>query len=184
MFSTVIINPFVLRQTENSPFSYFQGTWEELCQIVSDNLHNAVQGYRPHVMLVSVPADRFVSGVVELTEGMELISTFVPRRQGEEPRKTVAARGPKTPAKYVEIVCYHSSILEGDAAGEDCWEIISINAAAVQNEPMPLESLLYNMFGGSGGTPMNIADAQEALNKINESWFYWRNKAMHAGEAN
>lgn len=178
--SSVIVNPFVLRQTVDSPFSYFDGTWEELCQIVESNLHNATQGYRPHVKIVPVPADRFVSGVVQLTEGMELVSTFISRRAGEEPRKTVTARGAKTPAKFVNIICYHSSILEKDAAGEDCWEVISINAAAVENEPIPTETLLYNYFGGSGGTTTAYTP-EEFIAALHESWSYWRDKAMHAG---
>ena len=47
-----------------------------------------------------------------------------------------------TTAKFVNIVCYHSCILAEEAAGEDCWEIISINASAVENEPIPTETLL------------------------------------------
>ena len=178
--SKVIVNDFALRQTANSPFSHFEGSWDEVCSLVEANLHRAKQGYREHVMLVPVPATGFKSGVVQLTEGCEMVATFTARRAGEEPRKTVAAKGGvKSDAAFVEVVCYHSSILDGDAKGEDCWEIISVNASAVENEPIPTETLLYNHFMGSGGTATGYTP-EEFIAALHRSWSYWKDKAMYA----
>ena len=181
MSSTVIVNRFALRHTTDSRFSHFDGSWEELCQMVAENLPNAKQGNRTFIKKVPVPANRFKSGVVQLTEGCEMVASYVPRWDGEEPRKTVAAKGAKADANFVEIICYHSEGLEPHQRdGVNEWEIISINASLVENEPMPVETLLYNIFEGSGGTAMDLTDAQTIV-EIYKSWSYWKDKAMCAG---
>ena len=180
--SKVILNPFVLRQTSDSQFSYFSGVIADVPAIVEANFGAGKPGSSPLIWIVPVPADGFYSGVVQLSEGCEVTASFKSRKVGEEPRKGFTAKGSKTPAAFVEVVCYHSSILKDDAAGVDCWEIISVNASAIENEPIALESLLYNYFEGSGGTKGDYTPEQ-FVEVLKASWGYWKDKAMHTPTA-
>jgi len=177
----VILNPFVLRQTATSQFSYYGGELAALPAIVEANFDAGKPGSSPLIWIVPVPADGFMSGVVQLSEGCELTASFKARKVGEEPRKGLTAKGPKTPAAFVDIVCYHSSILKDDAAGVDCWEVISLNGSAIENEPISLEALLYNQFEGSGGTKGDYTPEQ-FIEVLKASWGYWKDKAMHTPE--
>ena len=76
----VITNEFVQRQTADSRFSHFNGTWEELELLVVNHWETAKQGYRDGVILIEVPPDLFFSSIVELEEGDELTGGFTPRR--------------------------------------------------------------------------------------------------------
>jgi len=179
--SGVIVNRYALRHVADSKYSHFDGSWDELVDLVEANLDNARPGHLPAIKKVPVPAEGFKTGVVQLTKGCEMVASFEARFEGEEPRKMVAATGVKSDAKFVEIICYHSTILEPHQRdGTDEWEIISVNASPVENEPIALEALLYNIFGGDGGTALDLTDTQ-AIVEIYKSWSYWRDKAVCAG---
>jgi hypothetical protein len=55
----IVASDFVKRQTKNSSHSYFDGSWEELVQLVTDNFNKQILGYRPGVILVPVPQKDF-----------------------------------------------------------------------------------------------------------------------------
>src|SRR3989344_4243873 len=113
------INTLALRQIPESKYSHFAGTSEELSSLVEGNFDQAKPGYRDGVVLVSVPADGFFSGVVEVTPGTPLKAEFSARRKGEEAYVQVTALGgKKVPAKVVEIVCYRHDVLGIDASTE------------------------------------------------------------------
>lgn len=184
--SVILVNPFVTRQTEESPFSHFEGSWDilrDLTQEAFDN-GNTTAGYRDGVILVNVPNPGFYSGVVTLTEGTELTGSFKARREGETPRKQVLAKGgEKIPAKSCQIVLYRGDVLAegGDHSGDgtaDQWEIISINANPTEEE-MPIDPmvLLHNHFGSDGGTDTGMTDA-ELVAQLRKSFLWWKDKAM------
>jgi len=138
------VNSFVKRQTSDSRFSYFIGTWEELAYMAEEYLENAKPGYREGVILVPVPprgfADEahadpssvltgslqnntipaFYSGVRLLAEDDALVGKFEARREGEGPRKVVTAIGAynKMPARSVDLVLYSSIVLAEDGSNE------------------------------------------------------------------
>tara|TARA_B100000214_G_scaffold367896_1_gene338650 strand:+ start:330 stop:881 length:552 start_codon:yes stop_codon:yes gene_type:complete len=177
------VNSFVKRQTEESRFSHFDGTWEELRELVSQNWERSKPGYRTGVILISVPPSRFCSSVVSLKEGDRLVGEYVPRRPGEAPRKVLGTGSRmKSPAKSVDIVLYSSKTLkENDdnelPAKEGNWEIISINASpTVGDTPIHPMVLMHNHFGSSGGTQTHLNDA-DFVNMMRESFHYWRDKA-------
>jgi len=119
----------VQRQTDDSPFSHFAGSWESLELLVARFIHRATPGYRDGVLFVPVPADGFYCGVVEVATGIDLVTTFEARRKGEEPHITVTARGVSKPrAEFVEVVVYRHDVLEADkdATAETCYEITTI----------------------------------------------------------
>jgi hypothetical protein len=72
----IIANKFVKRQTPESRFSHYAGTWDELTQSVWWQWHTHRTGYREGVALVTVEPDRFYSGVVCLAPGDELTGGY------------------------------------------------------------------------------------------------------------
>lgn len=174
---TIVCNSFVKRQTENSKFSHFNGTWSELEKLVKDNFSKAVQGYKPGVLLVPVPPDKFMSGVVEITPETKFSVTYAPRREGEDPYLQIAAKGgKKAHAKNVNIVLYsHDVLAENNENDTDAdYEIISINARPTEKEePMTPITMARNMAGLSGGTKATYTAEQFV-----ESILYWNSRAM------
>lgn len=170
----IIINDFVTRQTPTSTFSHFAGTWDEIIVMAQENWDKHRQGYKPGVVLVPVPAERFFSGVVELTEGSELKASFEARRKDEKPYIHITAKGKKAPAKVVELVLYSQEILGKDASpAEADYEVISINASAMKDEPMTPMAMARNFLGLDGGTPAEYSAQQFA-----EAIAYWNCHAM------
>lgn len=178
--TTVAVNSFVTRQTPESKFSHFEGTFEELVELVLANFASAKPGYKDGVLLVPVPADRFKSGLVEVTKETVLKSTFEARREGELPYiQTVAVGASKLPAKVVEIVLYrHDVLAENKERSTDAeWEIISINARPTEElEPLSPMAMARNMMGLPGGTKAVYTAEQFA-----ESILYWSTRVMSGG---
>jgi len=176
----IIVNSFAKRQIPESPFSHYGGSWENLSELVAQNLSRAKAGYREGVLLVPVPPEDFYSGVVSLTEGCEMSASFVSRREGEKPRKRITAKGEKLPAKCVEIVLYSSDLLSqaNDNEIEGGLEIISINASSISAPtPMAPGTMMSNHFGADGGTDTKMS-AEEFEAALRESFNYWKDKAM------
>jgi hypothetical protein len=183
---SVLVNPFVTRQTPESPFSHFDYGWDMLRDLAQTGLDNGdtTPGYRDGVILVDVPAMGFHSGVCTLAEGAELTGSYKARRKGETPRKQVLAKGAtKIAAKSCQIVLYRSDVLaeDGDNAGDgtaDQWEIISVNASPVEGD-MPIDPmvLMHNHFGSDGGTATGLSDS-ELVAMLRDSFGWWKDKAM------
>lgn len=168
---------FVKRQTPDSKFSHFDGTWDELVALVDEHFEQAKPGYREGVKLVLVPPERFFSGVVKVSAATELKATFEARRKGEEPYiQVVAVEASKLPAKMVEIVIYSHDVLaaDGEASTDAEWEIVSINARPTEEpEPMTPVAMARNFLESPGGTRAEYT-AEEFANAIE----YWSRRAM------
>jgi hypothetical protein len=180
----IVNNPFVLRQTKESPFSYFAGNIEEVPKMVMNFWSNQEPGYRDGVISVTINHEGFFSGVVSLESGAELTGAYTSRREGEVPRKQVLAKGArKVPAKRVEVILYRSDVLAegGDNSLEpdkSHWEVVSINASPIEGDvPMDPETLMHNHFGSDGGTETNLSDA-EFLKLLREGFDFWKDKVM------
>lgn len=174
------INSFVTRQTADSKFSHFGGSWEELVSLVEKYFGEAKSGYRDGVMLVPVPSDGFFSGVVEVNSDTPLKATFEARRKGEDPYlQIVALGGEKLPAKTVDVVLYRRDVLleEGPdhVSTEAEWEVISINARPTEEpEPLTPMAMARNFLVLPGGTKADYT-AEEFARSI----IYWSKRAMH-----
>ena len=180
----IIINSFVERQTTNSRFSHFEGTYDELLDRVDRAFTMMRSGYRDGVVLVPVDPTGFFSGVVTLKEGDVLEGNYEARKKGEDPRKFVTTSAEKQPAQTVEIVLYSSAVLAEDGDNElpvhpDNWEVISINASPTEDPNIPIAPhvLMHNHFGSSGGTDTHLSDP-EFVSLLREGFEYWKNKAM------
>ena len=177
------VSHFVQRQTAASRFSHYTGSWEEVRKLATDCFDQAKPGYREGVLLVPVPAEGFLSGVVTLKEGDTLQGSFEARQDGEEPRKNVQTKGEKQPAKHVDIVLYHADVLDenNERSSDAEWEIISINARITDEEmPMHPSTLMYNHFEMSGGTATEMSDG-EFVSALHKSFAYWRDKSFVEG---
>ena len=184
---TIHINSFVRRQTEQSGYSHWTVSDEELLARIQRNFHKAKPGYRPDVLLVPVEPDGFFSSTVLLREGDKLVGEYVARKPGEEPRKStyvVANRHgeavEKIEAVRVDIVLYsHAALAEGNEHETDAdYEVISVNASATEEEaPIPTGALIANHFGLSGGTATGLSDS-EFVALLRKSVLYWKDKSL------
>lgn len=172
------------RHTKESRYSHFEGSWEQLVQLVEANFSKAKPGYRDGVILVPVPANGFYSNTVQLSEGMEFVGKYAPRRPGEKPYIQWSPSGAaKMPAKKVDVVLYrHDVLVEGNEESADSeWEIISVNASPWEMkegeaEPMHPETLMRNYFVEEGGTEMKGVTPEQFVELLRKSREYWRNK--------
>jgi len=184
--TTVVVNPFVLRQTAESPFSHFEGGWDALVSrtIAAMAAGSTRPGYRDGVLEVVIDPTDVVSGVVLLEEGAELTGAYKARRANEAPRKTTLAKGAsKMPAATASVILYRADVLAegGDntlPADSGGWEVISLNAAPVEGEmPIDPEVLMHNHFGADGGTATNLSDA-EFVALLRKGYHFWKDKAF------
>ena len=154
--ASIAVNSFAKRQTAQSHYSHYAGTWEALTALVAGNFDQAKPGYRDGVVLVPVPAEGFFTGLVLVTETTELVAKLTTRAPGEEPYIAVYARNAdKAPATSVSIVLYrHDVLAEDDDAETDAdWEIIAI-LASPEPEDLPMDpvTMMRNHLHLPGGT--------------------------------
>ena len=178
---TIHLNSFVKRQTPESQFSHYNGTWEDLEELTHEALldpDNISEGYRSGVILVKVSPTDFYSSTITLNPGDQLCGEYISRKLGEEPRKHIYVKGKKQPAKFVQIVLYSHEVLKENNEHESNaqWEIISINASLAEHEPIPTGALIANHFELSGGTSTKMTD-EEFVKQLKESVLYWKDKA-------
>jgi hypothetical protein len=172
---TVKTNSFAFRQTPESRFSFFDGTWEELENLVQENLPLA-EKQKDGVYKVPVPPDRFYSGAIEVKPGMKLHSTFESRREDEDPYISTCAEGQKAKAVEVGIILYTHDALaqDGDATTDADFEIVSVNASAIEGgEPLTPVAMMRNYFNLPGGTKQDYT-ADEFANSI----LFWSKHCM------
>lgn len=179
---SVGISEFAKRQTKESRFSHFEGSWEDLCTLVEEYICNSRQGYRGGVILVSVPPKGFFSSVIEAKENLELESHFQARQDEEDPVLFTVAKGAeKVPAKRVEIVLYRHDVLDedGDRSTDEEWEIVSINASPCEEEiPMSPMTRARNILHLQGGTDAKIEDLSkneliDLVKRMAEEVVFW-----------
>jgi hypothetical protein len=178
------VSDFVRRQTAESPYNHFAGSWEELVALVEQHwTHRRISPHNDGVALVPMPQDRlgrFYTSLVQITPDTPLRASFTPRAAGEAPFVQISAPGyAKAPAQRVEIIVYSHEILaaDGDAPvpRQADHYIVSINAyASLQEEPMHPMTMARNLLGLKGGTkPKTPYSAEEFAQAI----VYWSQHA-------
>jgi hypothetical protein len=196
MLPSVGVNDLVKRQTPDSKFSYFAGTWmllereqfpdvwQELADLVQQAFPEGKEGYRDGVLLVPVNPEGFFTNVVTLVDGDVLSGSFASRRKGEAPRKefSVVREGASIQhAQSVEVILYRSDVLaeDDDASTDAQWEIISINAYPTEGGEGPIhpETLCHNHFGSDGGTETRMTN-DEFVAALQTSFEFWANKGL------
>ena len=193
----ISISKFVRRQTPASRFSHWEISDGDLLGRVLDGYmeDDIFPGYRDGVILVRLGDVRgFFSSTVVLQDGDVLRGAYESRCEGENPRIHFGLDidpskylDKKRPSRSVFVVLYRADVLAETNERSDMdadWEIISVNCSTeplTEPEPIPVEALLANHFGGlgDGGTRTNMTPSQfeEALRA---SYNYWKNKAGFA----
>lgn len=173
MGETVAMNEFATRHTADSDFSYYTGSFEDLCELVQENLGERV-ALSPDggVSKVSLPGDGFFAGVTQINEETPLKAIFQARQEEESPHISFRALGgKKAPAVAVDIILYsHENLAIKDEHSTDAdWEIISINAKPYHGEepPHPV-TMARNFLDLPGGTAKDYTAEEFA-----ESILHW-----------
>ena len=183
MSKKVVCSEFVKRQTPESGFSHFEGTWSMLENVAAARLSypgNVHPGYKEGVLLVDMPAQWFRSAMVELQPGAKLAVGYQPRREGEAPFIRVSAKAKKQVAKYAQVVLYsHAVLMENNEADTDAdYEIVAIKArTSEEEEPMDPYTMARNFLHMAGGTKGDFTAQQFA-----ESIVYWNSHCMSTGK--
>lgn len=185
MTRKVACGNFVKRQTAESGFSHYEGSWEELEYLVNywfieyPYAAYTKPGYRDGVIIQQLPPDFFRSAVVDLTEETQLSASYAPRRPGEDPYVRVSAKGDKQPAKYASVVLYRHDVLEENNERETDaeWEIVAIKArTSEEEEPMDPYTMARNFLHLKGGTKGDFS-AEDFAKAI----IYWNHHTMCQG---
>ena len=177
------ISEFVKRQTKDSQFTHFDGTWYELEKLLTDlwkadDFIEVKDGYREGVKLVSVNPNRFFTYTdFPMFEGMKMDCKWakVPGREHEPAKLQVQILEPKIKCRYVDIVIYRKDVLEedGDAVTGADWDVVSINGR-LKREPHPMDpmTIVRNWKHLPGGTEMKGATIESVLEMLCESIMY------------
>lgn len=185
MTRKVECSEFVKRQTKESGYSHFEGSWNELADIANSyiNTNMVKPGYKNGVILISLPRFelyKFKSATVSVTDETKLNVSYAPRQKGEASFIRVSAKANKQPAKAVELICYRADVLEEDSDRSTTaeWEIIAIKArSSLDEEPMDPYTMARNFLHLKGGTKGEFTAEQFA-----KSIVYWNNHSMCTGK--
>lgn len=171
------INDFVRRQTAASPFSHYEGTLEQVAAMAEFKINNGDVELAP-VMTISVDPKGFKAGIIVAEEGMEITAEFKARREGEEPYIQNFADADKADASYVQLIIYSHDALaaDGDDSTDADYELVSINASFIENEPLSPEAMARNYLHKEGGTKQDYT-AEEFARSID----YWKDKVHPKG---
>lgn len=192
------VNPFVLRQTKYSPFSYSSLPFTDVINMLHECAKDCriVEGYPPESSLrggrtiiarlsKEQTGDNFFSGITLIREGEEVVEGERQRTPEEDPRPfREVVRKEKAQASTVDLVFYNSIALEqtGDntlAPRRDNWELISINASedtCMDPPPISPTALRANFYGESGGTKTSMTQEEFDAQMV-KSKEYWDPRA-------
>lgn len=174
------VSEFVKRQTADSTFTHYFGTWEELRRLTENSLKygEPQPGYRDGVVLIDVCTDKFCTYTnYPMFEEMGLSAEWAktPGREHEPAKLQVKILEPKIPCKFVDIVLYKKEVLEedGDEATGATWDIVSINGRLNDKiPPMKALTIVRNWLHLPGGTKMKGKTAEDVLEMLCESILY------------
>lgn len=176
------ISNFVKRQTKESRFSYYDGTFEELKALTTKCYKDGKVevGYRDGVVLVTVPNEGFYTSICKTDENSVLETIMEKRQENEDAYAvTTVVNGTKSPSKLTKIVLYsHATLMEdNDASCDSEWEIISINCEiSKEGSPMRPVTMMRNQRHYEGGTAAEYT-VEEYMTAIE----FWSTHALYKG---
>lgn len=174
---TIAFNDFVKRQTENSQYTHYDGTLEQLLVMINAHFDTGHMGYRDGVWVIPLPPSSFYSPMCKLDADSKLQTKFISRRDGEDPVQiTTVLNGKKSKAKFVDAILYRCDILDenNERTTDATWEVISINGKLSEDEPMAPITMARNFLHEQGGTKAEFTAEQFA-----KSIWYWKDYAMY-----
>lgn len=170
---TVAMNEFACRQTADSGYSHYAGSFAELCALVEANIDSRVAlDPAGQVVKVTLPGEGFFSAVVQVTPETRLVGHYDSRTPEEAPYLSFRALGgDKVPAAETDVILYsREKLAEKNENSTDAdWEIVSINAKrTTEPEPPHPVTMMRNQLNLAGGTAVSYTPEQWA-----ESVAYW-----------
>lgn len=160
--------------------SFFEGTWDELSQIVKDNFEDNEPGAGSvdgDVLLVNIPADRVKSAVAEITDENKhlVVDEEHVRREGESPVVRKVIKGDLVPARYAQVVVYRADVLDQDngRSTDAEWEMVALLGKIDKDEPMHPTTMLRNTNHDKGGTYREYSEKEWA-----DAYAYWETHAF------
>lgn len=163
------------RHTPGSGYSYFKGSWIDLIDLISENWHKREPGFGrtdlTQVVVVPVPANRFVGGTILVNEDTVLHVKMARRAPDEDPYICVEGEGECEPVKFANVVLYSADTLlenDGERSTDADWEIVAITASAIMDEPLHPLTIARNLLEKPGGT-----FAPCSVEELAESVYYW-----------
>ena len=186
MAKFIACGEFVKRQTPESGFSHYEGTWEELETLMGKcmSMPECVRpGYKKGVVLVDVPdlkSNKFYSSIVKVDTNTKLSASYGYRRLDEDGYIRIGTKAKKQLATHVTCVLYHKDVLaENNERETDAdYEIVAIKARVTEaEEPMDPYTMARNFLHLKGGTKGDFSAQQFA-----ESIVYWNNHCTTVGK--
>ena len=169
---TVAISDFARgRHKPNSGLSYYDGPVDDVLKLVKQNWSKREPGAGRknlnEVVVVPVPPAKFFTTTVPVEEDTTLKAHFGKRRSHEEPYLSVMSEGEAIPASFAKVVLYSKETLaeNNEQSAETDWELVSLLASPVENEPMNPVTMMRNMKGKPGGSQVNYS-TEELLDAI------------------
>ena len=189
--NTIIgVSEFVKRQTKDSVFTHYVGSWSDLANRTAKQYSNGnfEPGYRNGVYLVHMPKDEvkmfYTYDAYPMFEGMKLDAQWAktPGREHEPAKLQVRILEPKIPCNYVDIVIYRKDVLmedKDDVTGCD-FDIVSINGR-LKKDPLPIDpmTLVRNWLHLKGGTEMKGTTPEQMLTMLCDSILYKNGLKKH-----
>ena len=168
------------RHSKDGGFSYFGGTDEAMEQLIRDNWDKRESGFgmdnTDKVCVVPIPAQDFYCPFVLLKDACNLEAEITQRREGEDSYVQVTGNGPAIEAGFAKVVLYSAQALIDDGekrSGDFDWEIISIMASPVEDEPMHPLTMARNQLGKVGGSERTYTSEEWAT-----AVWYWSQYVM------
>lgn len=171
------------RHKPEGGFSYFKGTNAQLLSLVRKHWSKRVPGAGrsdlSKVVIVPVPADKFVGNTVKIRDGLSIKAQIKRRQPGEDPfvststdrfywtntkrstdvRDPLSRRmsriAPMEKIKYAKVILYSKDALlenNGKRSGDYDWEVVALIASPVKDEPMHPLAMARNFLQKKGGT--------------------------------
>jgi len=167
------------RYVPGAAHSHFLGDDDELVTLVRDHWAERRPGEGretlDEVVVVPLPAERFVCATVRVDETTPLHARFTRRRDHEDGYVDITAEGLREPARHAAVVLYGADTLllnEGERSTNCEWEIVCVLASPTSDEPMDPLTMARNMLSEPGGTPCRYTAEQFAA-----AVWYWRDRA-------
>lgn len=169
------------RHVPGGVHAWFDGTPEALLDLVHKHWPHRRPGAGrtglDEVVVVPVPAERFVASTVLVNDDTPLFASLERRQPYEEPFIRVTADGPREPALFAAVVLYSATTLlenDGTRSGDFAWEVVSLQASAIPEEPMHPVTMARNFLEKPGGTFAPYTAQQFAA-----AVWYWSRRAVH-----
>ncbi len=170
---TIAIHPIATRRAH--PFEP-----EALKSLIQSSRSSWTQGDKEGIFHCPIPKEWVKGEILTLKEGESYTAkvSFMARKGvAEQPRQEVKVEGIADPVHSADVILYSNSLLGKDASSEADFEVIAIRGLTETPNPRPINTLLHNIFGMTGGTEVE-GTAEEKLEMIRQSFMFWKDKVM------